>query len=91
MLEIMSYKKIKDLSELKLLASDGDNPVECFIGLAGCFRSSKRISFNENGGDETWWIANEIDDTEDYYSNDEDFLTQTNIGRALENAALYLY
>jgi len=85
----MEYKNIKDLPELKVLAL-GEEPVECFIAL-GCGRSSKRISFNENGSKETWWIANEIDDTEEYFSTDEDFLTQTNIGTALERGALYLY
>lgn len=78
----MKYQKIENLAELKELAKNG---VECFIWL-GC-RSSKFIQHDENG----WVIYNEIDDSEDVFGADEEMLSETSIGRAIENGRLYKY
>lgn len=85
----MDYRKIESLSELKKLAS-GEEPLEGFISLA-IGRSSKRVSYNEGGGTETWWVANEIDDTEDYFSSDEELSLWSNIPEAIEKGCFYCY
>ena len=86
----MEYKQIRFLDDLKELAK-GEEPVECFVRLQLDFRGSKRISFKENDAKERWWIANEIDDSEETFITDEDMLEKTIIGRALEYGALFQY
>lgn len=83
------YKKIKTIAELKLLASDLDNPLECFIHLNSGLRSSKIINYNTTTN--TWIILHEIDDYEEDYDDDETMLNNTNIGRALDLGSLYKY
>lgn len=83
------YKKIKTLAELKLLASDLDNPLECFIHLSSGLRSSKVIKYNTTIN--TWNILHEIDDCEEDYDDDETMLNNTNIGKALSLGSLYEY
>lgn len=86
----MAYKIIKNLEQLKQLAS-GESPVECFVWVGSFFRSSKRILYNANGGAETWWIENEIDNSEENFSTDEDMLSKSGIGVAIEKGCLYQY
>lgn len=81
----MTEKIIKDLEELKKLASR-DGGVDCFIKLNFGARSSKHIDYNPGDG---WYIYNEIDDTEDKYPTDES-LNETNIPEALSKQALIM-
>ena len=84
----MKYLQVAGLDDLKAL-SNGENAFECFIALSFGARSYKRILYNEGGKEETWWIANEIDDTEESFSSDEEMLEKTNIGLALKSRALW--
>lgn len=83
------YKKIKTIAELKLLASDLDNPLECFIHLGLGLRSSKIINYDTTTN--TWIILHGIDDYEEDYDDDETMLNNTNIGKALDFGSLYKY
>ena len=82
--------KIKDIKELKCLASH-EVGIDCFITLGReMIRSSKHIKYNEIN--KHFYILNEIDDTEQTLNEaelmDEDL---TNIGKALKLGALYEY
>lgn len=87
----MTEKIIKDLKELKQLASR-DGGVDCYIKLGFGGRSSKHIDYNP--GDKTftgtWYIYNEIDDTEETYESDEELTENTNIPEAISKHALIL-
>ncbi len=80
-------RKIKSVAELKRLSKD--EPLECFISLAGgLVRSSKNIMFMDN----YFSVINEIDDTEQTLTEkqlmDEEY---TNIGVAIKRGALFAY
>lgn len=79
-------EKINNQEELDSLIEQKEN-LSCFISLAeGMARSSKDISFDENGDYE---VYNEIDDTDEVIPHDR--LSQSSIGEALEKGALYKY
>lgn len=79
-------EKINNQEELDSLIEQKEN-LSCFISLAGgTARSSKDISFDENGDYE---VYNEIDDTDEVIPYDK--LSQSSIGEALEKGALYKY
>lgn len=79
-------EKINNQEELDSLIEQKEN-LSCFISLAGgTARSSKDISFDENGDYE---VYNEIDDTDEVIPHDR--LSQSSIGEALEKGALYKY
>ena len=86
----MEHKQIRFLDDLKELAK-GEEPVECFVRLQLGFRSSKRISFKENDAKERWWVEHEIDNSEETFTTDDDFLEKTIIGKALKYGALFQY
>lgn len=80
-------KPIKDIQELKELAKKG---CECFILLNYGLRSSKNIKWNEEEG--KFWIHHEIDDTEEFLTEQELFDESiTLIGKALKRGCLIAY
>jgi len=82
--------KVKSLEHLKqLLDANGEDPLDCYILLNGGFSSSKTLSYD---GDKTFFILNEIDDTEQELTEEELFdRNHTNIGYAIENGAFFVY
>lgn len=81
----MKYNKITTIAELnKELDQENNNFVMLLAG--GLCRSSKWITYRDSdeGGYE---VLNEIDDTYDFYSEEE--LLQSNIGKAMENGAFF--
>ena len=80
---------MKSLEHLKEILSERDGETrEFFILLNGGLRSSKLMSLD---GENTFYIVNEIDDTEQELSEAQLFdRAYTNVGYALNNGALYL-
>lgn len=81
-----TYKRIKDLEQLKKRAAKG--PIEVFLLLNFGLRSSKDLSYNKET--DTWSIFNYIDDTSQTLKTEE-LSDNTNIIEALEKKALYQY
>jgi hypothetical protein len=79
-------KQINNLEELKEICSE--NVVDIFIYLCAGARSSKNISYNKDK--DTWYILNEIDDTEQEVKT-ENLDEETNIIKALDRKALFMY
>ena len=83
-----TFKRVNSLDELKQ-SCDGVNK-DFFIQLKFGIRSSKTISYNKDT--DTFYIYNEIDDTEQELNSktimDDDY---TNIGKAITFGALYAY
>ena len=83
-----TFTRVNSLDELKQMC-DGVTK-DFFIQLNFGFRSSKNISYNK--GTDTFYILNEIDDTEQELNSqtimDEDY---TNIGKAITFGAFYAY
>jgi len=80
-------KIIKSLAQLKKLASQGDDGVECFISLAGgMVRSSKQIWHDGK----KWEIFSSIDGVYNKYT-DEQLKIFTNIPEAIKKGALIIY
>lgn len=78
---------IRDIQELKELAKQG---CECFILLNYGLRSSKNIKWNEE--EAKFWIHHEIDDTEEFLTEQELFDEEiTSIGKALNKGCLIAY
>lgn len=85
---INKYKLIKSIKELKELSS-GDEPLECFITLAGgLVKSSKSILYHNK----KFSVVNEIDGTEQSLTEKQlKDPTYTNIYTAIKNKALFAY
>ena len=66
------------------LKQNNGNPLHCFVQLNFGFRSSKDISFNENGD---YFICNLIDDSEEIIKHKD--LIKSFIGQAISKGALY--
>ena len=83
-----TFTRVNSLDELKQMC-DGMSK-DFFIQLNFGFRSSKNISYNKSTG--TFYIFNEIDDTEQELNSktimDEDY---TNIGKAITFGTFYAY
>jgi len=83
-----TFTRVNSLDELKKMC-DGVTK-DFFIQLNFGIRSSKSISYNKDT--DTFYILNEIDDTEQELNSqtimDEDY---TNIGKAITFGALYEY
>lgn len=81
-------KRITSQEELDNLISSTRHhkALECFVLLRFGLKSSKDISFDDNGD---YNIYNSIDDTEEIIEHDN--LMSTFIGEALEKGALYKY
>jgi len=71
---------------LKALLGERDQ-VECFI-LLKLGRSSKDILKEADG---SYTVMNEIDGSTESFKTFEDMLSETNIGKAIENNAFYMY
>lgn len=71
---------------MKCLLSRNPIILSCFVQLNFGLRSSKDISFDDNGD---YSIYNGIDDTEEIIEHDN--LMSSFIGEALEKGALYKY
>ena len=83
-----AFTRVNSLDELKQMC-DGVTK-DFFIQLNFGFRSSKNISYNKDT--DTFYILNEIDDTEQELNSqtimDEDY---TNIGKAITFGTFYAY
>ena len=83
-----TFTRVNSLDELKQMC-DGVTK-DFFIRLNFGIRSSKSISYNKDT--DTFYILNEIDDTEQELNSktimDDDY---TNIGKAITFGALYAY
>ena len=87
MKKLKPYQKINSQEELdNLINSNNGEPLECFIMLSFGFRSSKDISFDENGD---YYVFNEIDGSEEIIKYDN--LNSTILGEALSKGCLYKY
>lgn len=75
----------EDLDDMLEKLKDGRS-LSCFVQLNFGFRSSKDISFDDNGD---YFILNGIDDTEETIEHDS--LMSSFIGEALEKGALYKF
>ena len=75
-------KQIKSINQLKDILADGETK-DFFILLNYGLRSSKAMSYD---GDNTFYVLNEIDGTEQELMNND----LTNIGKAINNGAFYL-
>lgn len=81
-------KQVKSVNQLKTILADGETK-DFFILLNFGLRSSKAISYD---GSSTFYVLNEIDDTEQELTEQELMNSDiTNIGKAINNGALYLY
>ena len=74
--------QVKSINQLKDILADGETK-DFFILLNYGLRSSKAMSYD---GDNTFYVLNEIDDTEQELMNND----LTNIGKAINNGAFYL-
>lgn len=80
-------KQIKSINQLKDILADGEVK-DFFILLNYGLRSSKVMSYD---GDNTFYVLNEIDDTEQELTEQELMNNDlTNIGKAINNGAFYL-
>lgn len=79
------HQRISSIQELDDYIGK-DNPLDCFVLLNFGIRSSKQISFNENGD---YVICNECDGTEEVINHGN--LMNTFIGEAISKGALYKY
>lgn len=81
-------KQVKSVNQLKTILADGETK-DFFILLNFGLRSSKAISFD---GDNTFYVENSIDGTEQELTEQELMNSDiTNIGKAINNGAFYLY
>ena len=80
-------KQVKSVNQLKTILADGETK-DFFILLNYGLRSSKVMSYD---GDNTFYVLNEIDDTEQELTEQELMDNDlTNIGKAINNGAFYL-
>lgn len=83
---------VTSIDELKTIAGEPDsNGFDGYIALSGgMFRSSKQIRYYSD--DDSWYIYNEIDDTEVAYGSTDDLLSnEYNIVEAINKGALVQY
>jgi hypothetical protein len=83
----VSGSPITNIDELKKYASR-DGGADFYIGFIGGMRSSKHISYDGT----TFFVSNEIDNTEDEL-NEEGIMdkSKTNIGEAINNGGFFIY
>lgn len=80
--KINSQEKLDEL----IKANKYGEPLECYVMLNYGLRSSKEISFNDDGN---YWVYNECDDNEEFIPHNK--LMGSFIGKAIEAGALYKY
>ena len=81
MMKILSQKQLN-----RLIEKNPDKSLDCFVLLNYSLRSSKSITFD---GD-SYYIYNEIDDTEETISHDK-LMDSFPIGEAIKKGVLYSY
>ena len=69
-----------------LIEGNGNDPFNCFVLLNHGLRSSKEISFNDNGD---YFIYNDCDGSEETIPHD--CLMSSFIGEAIDSKALFAY
>jgi hypothetical protein len=77
-------QQIRSKEELDAILSNG-NPLDCFLLLKRGLRSSKSITFNDG----TYWVYNEIDDTE--IKIDQSEFETSFLAEAIKAGALWSY
>jgi hypothetical protein len=81
-------QKIENIAELKILCND-EQAHDCYISIAGIIRSSKSVFMYEDG---TFSVINEIDDSEDLFTEDELLNPEISlIGKAIQNGQFHSY
>lgn len=81
-------QKIENIDELKALCND-EQAHDCYISIAGIIRSSKSVFMYEDG---TFSVINEIDDSEDFFTEDELLNPEISlIGKAIQNGQFHSY
>ena len=80
-MKILSQKQLN-----RLIEKNPDKSLDCFVLLNYSLRSSKSITFD---GD-SYYIYNEIDDTEETISHDK-LMDSFPIGEAIKKGVLYSY
>ena len=80
-MKILSQKQLD-----RLIEKNPDKSLDCFVLLNYGLRSSKSITFD---GD-SYYIYNEIDDSEDIIKHDK-LMDSFPIGEAIKKGALYTY
>lgn len=85
--KVQTPQRINSQEELdNRLKQSNNNLLNCFVQLNFGLRSSKDISFNENGD---YYIYNGIDDSEEIIKHKD--LMKSFIGEAISKGALYEY
>lgn len=79
-------QQIPTQESLDTLLNISPDPLDCFILLNYGLRTSKQISYTEDGD---YHIYHEVDDTEETIPHDE--LPNHFIGQAMQAGALYKY
>ncbi len=77
-------QQIRSKEELDAILSNG-NPLDCFLLLRRGLRSSKSITFNDG----TYWVYNEIDDSE--IKIDQSKFESSFLAKAIKAGALWSY
>lgn len=78
---------IQSIDQLKTLANRIE-PLECFILIGGCLKSSKLISYD---GNDCFYIFNYIDDSEQYLTTKQLVDPHySNIGEAISKKSLIM-
>ena len=81
-------QKIENIEQLKTLCND-EQSHDCYISISGIIRSSKSIFMYEDG---TFSVINEIDDSEEFFTEDELLNPDISIiGKAIQNGQFYSY
>lgn len=81
-------QKIENIEQLKTLCND-EQSHDCYISISGIIRSSKSIFMYKDG---TFSVINEIDDSEEFFTEDELLNPDISIiGKAIQNGQFYSY
>jgi hypothetical protein len=81
-------QKIENIAELKILCND-EQAHDCYISIAGIIRSSKSVFMYEDG---TFSVINEIDDSEDLFTETELSNPELSIiGKAIQKGQFHSY
>ena len=81
-------QKIENIEQLKVLCND-EQSHDCYISISGIIRSTKSIFMCEDG---TFSVINEIDDSEEFFTEDELLNPDISIiGKAIQNGQFHSY
>ena len=82
----MAFEKIMNINDLREKCSETDDMIEGFIHF-GIAKSSKRITYDENQA--IWYVYNEIDDSEEEFTEQE--FKHSTTASAIRKGAFFLY